>query len=445
MLRIEVFNRQRKVRFDLRWLREFAHRALPACLSEAGPGERNLPKLENVEISLVSDRVIADIHQQFMNIPTPTDVITFNHGEILISAETAKANAAIYGKPLEEELGRYVVHGLLHLNGFEDQAPAQSKQMHRVQERIVKACLALFLALLIGLAPAVANAQQSADGPAIDYAALLKALKDLKEQQVKTEKASLSKIISQFTTACATPSAAMDFYEQAIMATQFEGQNRENTQLRDWKKKNEEKLKSRDLQLALRLHLQYLTMTLRRAAGATNEELLSSLISYCQQVDMEKQNLASQNELMRKPIHESVFVKWQNLGPILQGIKGWEMHPGNTDAIADKSILPIYREKKDIRLIDYWNNKIQKESSEVALSKLTFNNENFENIRKPSLMWSRAQDCLQIGLRNKAIGEMFNLVKTYPNHPENKAWFSKLESVLQTAAQAQPAPAESAQ
>lgn len=92
-------------------------------------------------MTFVSDATIARVHRDFMSIPGATDVITFAHGEIVISAETAKSNAALYERPLDEELARYIVHGLLHLNGYEDKEPADFAQMHRLQERILKQCL----------------------------------------------------------------------------------------------------------------------------------------------------------------------------------------------------------------------------------------------------------------------------------------------------------------
>lgn len=100
-----------------------------------------LPGLKKVEAVIVSDKVIADVHRRFMNIEGPTDVITFGHGEILISAQTAQANAVKYRKSLNHEIGLYIVHGLLHLNGFTDEAQEEARKMHRLQNQILNKCL----------------------------------------------------------------------------------------------------------------------------------------------------------------------------------------------------------------------------------------------------------------------------------------------------------------
>ena len=138
---ITVANRQRTVRFDLPWLQRFAAVALEQCRPECADGRDALRALPEIEVTVVSDRTIARVHRQFMAIPGATDVITFEHGEIVISAETARAHAATYGQRLEEELALYIVHGLLHLNGFDDTTAQAAAEMDRVQRRVVRCCL----------------------------------------------------------------------------------------------------------------------------------------------------------------------------------------------------------------------------------------------------------------------------------------------------------------
>lgn len=76
-----------------------------------------------------------------MNIAGPTDVLTFDHGEILICAPLARINAAKYGKSLEQEIGLYLIHGLLHLNGFTDKTPGEALRIKKLQNKILNKCL----------------------------------------------------------------------------------------------------------------------------------------------------------------------------------------------------------------------------------------------------------------------------------------------------------------
>ena len=97
-----------------------------------------LAQLEAVEISIVSDRMIAQVHRRFLNIPGPTDVITFEHGEVIVSATTAARQAQLENEPLERELARYIVHGILHLNGHLDELPGDAAQMWQAQEAVLQ-------------------------------------------------------------------------------------------------------------------------------------------------------------------------------------------------------------------------------------------------------------------------------------------------------------------
>jgi len=136
-----VLNRQRRIPLNLRWLREGAEAAMPLCREVCDDGRFALRSLAEIDVAIVSDAVIARIHEEFMGIEGATDVITFEHGEIVMSAETARVNAVHYDHSIEEELLLYTIHGLLHLNGFDDQTPADAARMKRAQARIWRQAL----------------------------------------------------------------------------------------------------------------------------------------------------------------------------------------------------------------------------------------------------------------------------------------------------------------
>lgn len=135
---ISVFNRQRKVALDRARLEDFARRALAMCARERGVGLTNLPQ---VDVVFISDRKMSELHRRFLQIEGPTDVITFQHGEIFISVETAQRQAKTQRTSLLYELRLYLVHGLLHLQGFDDREEKARERMAAAQERIVAAIL----------------------------------------------------------------------------------------------------------------------------------------------------------------------------------------------------------------------------------------------------------------------------------------------------------------
>jgi len=133
-------NHQRKFRFDLVLLRKVVGLALPRCIaSTKGPGTPVLAGLEELEASILSDAAIARVHDEFFHDPSPTDVITFPHGEILLGAGTIYRQAAEFGQSVDREAALCLVHGLLHLQGYDDLQPANRATMHRLQEKILSA------------------------------------------------------------------------------------------------------------------------------------------------------------------------------------------------------------------------------------------------------------------------------------------------------------------
>lgn len=84
--------------------------ALPDCLAAALGADAPLHTLEEIEISLISDDAIAQVHGDFLADPTPTDVITFHHGEILVSLDTARREAPQHGETFARETLLYIIH-----------------------------------------------------------------------------------------------------------------------------------------------------------------------------------------------------------------------------------------------------------------------------------------------------------------------------------------------
>jgi probable rRNA maturation factor len=135
--KITVRNLQRKVPVDAVDLEKFGRKALELCLGMPRKKKTDLTQLREISVLIVSDRKIASLHRQFMNESGPTDVITFQHGEILISAKCARRNARRFGNVLSRELRLYVVHGLLHLHGFDDSDSTSARRMQIVQRKIL--------------------------------------------------------------------------------------------------------------------------------------------------------------------------------------------------------------------------------------------------------------------------------------------------------------------
>ena len=134
---ISVRNLQRKITVDVAELQNFANEALKRCL-RLKKGERtDLRKLNAVSVWIISDRRISRLHLRFFGDSRATDVITFHDGEIFIGVETTQRNAREFDNSLMSEIKLCIVHGFLHLHGFDDRNSVDLRRMKNAQEKIL--------------------------------------------------------------------------------------------------------------------------------------------------------------------------------------------------------------------------------------------------------------------------------------------------------------------
>ena len=105
------------------------------------------PPLVDLSVALVGDAKMSSLHEHFMGIPGPTDVLTFPldldgrgrpvAGEVVVCVPEARRRAKEHGVALERELLLYALHGLLHLCGYDDRTDASFHAMHRTEDQIL--------------------------------------------------------------------------------------------------------------------------------------------------------------------------------------------------------------------------------------------------------------------------------------------------------------------
>ncbi|MDO5320912.1 MAG: rRNA maturation RNase YbeY [Bacteroidia bacterium] len=100
-----------------------------------------LKTLGNVNIIFCSDNYILDVNMQYLQHDYFTDIITFDYcegqvlsGDLFISVDSVRENAAFYGTEFKDELNRVMVHGLLHLIGYDDHSEDDIKVMRSKED-----------------------------------------------------------------------------------------------------------------------------------------------------------------------------------------------------------------------------------------------------------------------------------------------------------------------
>ena len=98
-------------------------------------------KLGAVSIIFCSDNYLLDINKEYLNHDYFTDIITFDYcegnlisGDLFISIDSVKDNAVFYKSCFEDELNRVIVHGVLHLIGYDDHTESDIAQMRSKED-----------------------------------------------------------------------------------------------------------------------------------------------------------------------------------------------------------------------------------------------------------------------------------------------------------------------
>jgi hypothetical protein len=292
----------------------------------------------------------------------------------------------------------------------------------------------------------------------IDPRTILAGLQQIKQKQSAAAKQQLTQTLSDFNAARGDAASAVSFYEQAVDVTRFIGRPDAGTAFETWKKDVVPRMNPAAVQTAL----WYTSISVQRAAGATDDEIFPAVLAYAESVQPDLADLLAPvvppgtppnapgmagqrgerrgerdrnapqglgiagdgadpgEKIMEEEVSENVF----------SGLDKWEMVPANIDGIYEKFLLPIMRKNRDARILDYWDNKILNARGVASSSTGSFNTDNYNQEIRPALLWSRAEDEIVIGQRPTGLTDMYNLVKSFPAHPEAAKWIAELEGLL---------------
>ena len=131
-MNIVVSNLNKKHRIDEKFIKKIVENIL-----------KILKKSSNTKLEIVflNDRTIKPLNKRYKDADRATDVLSFNLGscgQILISSDMALRNSRVFNTPLEKELVLYVIHGILHLFGYDDEKPKARSRMLRKQDSVLE-------------------------------------------------------------------------------------------------------------------------------------------------------------------------------------------------------------------------------------------------------------------------------------------------------------------
>ncbi len=136
---VVAINQNRSYRIDLEGAEKIARKILKIL---------NKEKAAELELIFVDDKSIKKLNKKYKSENRYTDVLSFRIdrrefgykaflGEIIISLDTARKNSVIYGTLFANEVALYIIHGILHLFGYDDEKSGQRRRMEKRQDRIL--------------------------------------------------------------------------------------------------------------------------------------------------------------------------------------------------------------------------------------------------------------------------------------------------------------------
>jgi len=136
MIDIQLTDQQSTLALDAQRIKQAAR----LILEDHGPDS------VQVSIAVVDDCTIHELNRRFLQHDYPTDVLSFVleqqdgrlEGEVIVSTDTAVAQAGEYGVQPADELLLYVVHGVLHLVGFDDKSPDLRRRMRCAEQHYLE-------------------------------------------------------------------------------------------------------------------------------------------------------------------------------------------------------------------------------------------------------------------------------------------------------------------
>ncbi len=304
------------------------------------------------------------------------------------------------------------------------------------------------------------------DASPVNADSILRELDMIEQRQKQTLASARQMAVSQLRSAAVSPSAAAALYADAVEAVEFEGKPNKGAAYSEWKAGMGDALRSAEFQNVILLHLRYLVMSLERGGSDKPEMFISPSLAYANDLiqtddtflDLKKKQadkpagdraqrdreiaqkaMNAKKDLLDKSIADGVFTRWLRLQQWLPKGDTWELTPGNLAGILEKNVRSVMRSVKDPALIQTWDLEMKVLADRATSGRLDFLAADFNTMVRPKMIFSRANDMILLGQKNRAANDIYILVKTYPQHPDFSKWVAKLREILKPAAPAEAA------
>lgn len=295
--------------------------------------------------------------------------------------------------------------------------------------------------LLAVLMIAIVPVRGEQDLPPVDAARMLQVVGELEQKRSAAQTASKKRTVDLLKSAAADGPSAVKLYSDAWEATRPGDQGSDARSVADWKKRNAELLRSREMQEALQFCLRYLALSVQRGDSDDAEAFAMPSLAYARDLAgflAELRGPKEVTDLLHTPGAQTIFARWLELGPWLPPAEDWEPAAGNLDGILEKNVRGPWRAAAKPELLETWDFQLKHHAGRAGTEGAAGE---FNTVRRPRMIFGRALDAASLGLTNRAAQDIFELARQHPDHPDFGEWVGKIRGLLEGSA----APQETAQ
>lgn len=299
-------------------------------------------------------------------------------------------------------------------------------------------------AAVLCTAVSLGTARSESLSPA-DREALLENLEKIREDAMSKVDARFRVAIAAYREAMATDESAYEFYLKCIEKVNFEDQQRKAADFREWKKKEDDRLKDMGFRLALRYQLRWLVLTLRAASEKTKmSDIIPEGMEVVDAVFRDASKLGPQIQTLGDPVTSTVFAKAYEIGEVKN--ERWPKSPIQLDQFYGQIIFPPLRNPAKVdSLRAAWIRRIQQEAIRVEAAEDSGDGgrrngqpigprgqavDRFNQEMLPELQWQMEMDLFRSGDERNAAMRMLEHIQKHLTHRSARQWGEELRSLL---------------
>jgi hypothetical protein len=294
-----------------------------------------------------------------------------------------------------------------------------------------------------------------------------KALEELKAIEQKNEKLTedlLAKSAKDLSEAGVEKFKAVQVYLESYRNVEFGRAQEGDTKFQQWKVDNKEKIGSLDFTTAVQLHVQYLALVCRVALGEKEEPKAVEWAAYWENLFKSKDVPENPTEAsdpkgkggkrqgsgsgrrqgnmggddFARPVIESPLVRDRQIQGFLREVKEASVSSGSVDGIFNKVVRPRLREAKSHELLRLWDQRLAAMDEQAEKEVKTLGLDDYKVLKRPELLWERADDQEKIGEQETAWARKMKILKTYPYHPKTGEWILEMKQAFGQGSSALP-------